>query len=67
MVEPIQGLRTSLQMADAADAVEVLKNLNLDIRDLEKIRGIAAEGVLPEDITAIVNFETNNSVQFLLM
>ena len=53
MVEPIQGLRTSLQMADAADAVEVLKNLNLDIKDLEKIRGIAAEGVLPEDIKGL--------------
>ena len=53
MVEPIQGLRTSLQMADAADAVALLKNLNLDIRVLEKIRGIAAEGVLPDDIKGL--------------
>ncbi len=53
MVEPIQGLRTSLQMADAADTVEILKNLNLNIKDLDKIRGIAAEGVLPEDIKAL--------------
>lgn len=53
MVEPIQGLRTSLQMADAADANEVLKNLNLNIKDLDKIRGIAAEGVQPEDIKGL--------------
>lgn len=38
---PIQGLRISLNFADAQNTVEVLRNLNLDIEDLDIIRGIS--------------------------
>ena len=50
MSGPIQGLRVSLNLADIADPTEAFNNLDLNIRDVDRIRGIAAEGVLPEDI-----------------
>lgn len=53
MADPIQGLRVSLRMADVSDPVEVLKNLDIDILDLDRIRGIADAAVLPEDIRTI--------------
>jgi hypothetical protein len=53
MVTPIQGLRVTLRAADIADSVEALKNLNINILDLDRIRGIAEAGVLPEDIRTI--------------
>ena len=53
MVSPIQGLRVTLTAADVADPVEALKNLNVNILDLDRIRGIAEEGVVPEDIRTL--------------
>jgi hypothetical protein len=41
---PIQGLRVSLKLADVQNPVEVLRNLNLDINDLDKIRNISFAG-----------------------
>jgi len=53
MADPIQGIRASLRMADVSDPVEVLKNINVDIFDLDRIRGIADAAVLPEDIRTL--------------
>jgi Leucine-rich repeat (LRR) protein len=50
---PIQGLRVSLNLADAQNTVDVLKNLNLDIRDLDRIRGLNDEGVDSADIRSL--------------
>jgi hypothetical protein len=51
--DPIQGLRVSLNLADAQDTTQILKNLNLDIRDLDKIRNINDEGVDSADIRSL--------------
>jgi hypothetical protein len=53
MTEPIKGLRASLLMADVSDPIEALKNLNLNILDLDRIRGIADAAVSPEDIRTL--------------
>lgn len=53
MVTPIQGLRIVNRASDIGDPIEALKNLNIDILDLDRIRGVAEEGVLPEDIITI--------------
>ena len=50
---PIQGLRIALDFADTRNPIEVLQNLNLNINDLDKIRGIAAETVERADIQSI--------------
>ena len=50
MAEPIQGLRISLKFGDVLDREQILENLNLPLRDLEKIRDIQAEGVTQEDL-----------------
>lgn len=42
--DPIQGLRVAFKFADSQDTVEILRNLNLNVQDLDKIRDIAAEG-----------------------
>jgi len=52
-ISPIQGLRVSLNLADSQDTVEILKNLNVDIRDLDAIRGLNAEGVDAADIRSL--------------
>ena len=52
-ISPIQGLRVSLNLADSRDTVEILKNLNVDIRDLDAIRGLNAEGVDAADIRSL--------------
>lgn len=59
MVSPIQGLRVTLRAADVADPVEALRNLNINILDLDRIRGIAEEGVLPEDIRTLSNLSSD--------
>jgi Leucine-rich repeat (LRR) protein len=53
MSAPIQGLRVSLKLADAQDPIEILTNINLDIQDLNRIRGIASEGVETSDIRSL--------------
>lgn len=50
---PIQGLRISLKLADALDTRTILKNLNLDISDLDKIRNISDGGVEQSDIQTL--------------
>lgn len=42
--DPIQGLRVSNKFSDAQDTVEILKNLNLEFDDLERIRNISPTG-----------------------
>lgn len=42
--DPIQGLRVAFKFADSQDTVEILRNLNLDIQDLDRIRNIVADG-----------------------
>ena len=50
----IQGLRVLSKFSDVQDPVEVLKNLNLDIEDLDRIRNISADGpVEKSDIRTI--------------
>jgi hypothetical protein len=51
--DPIQGLRVSLKFADARNPNEVLRNLNLNIRDLDKIRNISDQGVEQNDIISL--------------
>lgn len=53
MAEPIQGLRVNRLFADIQDAEETLENLNLPLRDLDRIRDIESEGVSKEDIITI--------------
>lgn len=59
MVSPIQGMRITLKAADVADPVESLKNLNINILDLDRIRGIAEETVSPEDIITLSNLSSD--------
>ena len=59
MVNPIQGLRVTLRAADVADPIEALRNLNINILDLDRIRGISEEGVLPEDIRTLSNLSSD--------
>lgn len=42
--DPIQGLRVSNNFSDAQDTVEILKNLNLEFDDLDRIRNISPTG-----------------------
>jgi hypothetical protein len=53
MAEPIQGLRVSLQFADSQNPVQILRNLNLDIEDLDSIRNISDQGVERADIQTL--------------
>jgi hypothetical protein len=58
--DPIQGLRVSNKFSDAQDTVEILKNLNLDIEDLNRIRNISPSGgggVSRTDIRTISGLE----------
>lgn len=57
MVKPIQGLRVSLQFADSQEPIQVLRNLNLDIEDLDVIRGINDVGVESSDIRTLSGLE----------
>lgn len=57
MVKPIQGLRVSLQFADSQNPTQVLRNLNLDIEDLDRIREISVEGVESADIRSLSGLE----------
>lgn len=50
---PIQGLRVSLKFADSQNPVQILRNLNLDIEDLDIIRGISDQGVEQADIQSL--------------
>lgn len=50
---PIQGLRTSLKFADSQNPVQILRNLTLDIEDLDVIRGISDQGVEQADIRSL--------------
>jgi Leucine-rich repeat (LRR) protein len=50
---PIQGLRVSLKFADSQNPVEILRNLNLNIEDLDVIRGITDSGVEQADIRSL--------------
>lgn len=50
---PIQGLRVSLKFADSQNPVQILRNLNLDIEDLDIIRGISDQGVEEADIQSL--------------
>lgn len=50
---PIQGLRIALKLADTDDVNKILTTLNLNISDLDKIRGIANAGVEQTDIRAL--------------
>jgi Leucine-rich repeat (LRR) protein len=53
MSDPIQGLRVSLQFADSQNPTEVLRNLNLNIEDLDRIREISTQGVEQADIRSL--------------
>jgi hypothetical protein len=53
MTAPIQGLKVDNTFSDARDPIEVLNNLNLDIRDLNRIRGISGEAVSAADIRTL--------------
>ena len=57
MADPIQGLRVSLQFADSQNPTQVLRNLNLDIEDLDRIREISVQGVEPADIRSLSGLE----------
>jgi Leucine-rich repeat (LRR) protein len=57
MADPIQGLRVSLQFADSQNPTQVLRNLNLDIEDLDRIREISVEGVESADIRSLSGLE----------
>lgn len=53
MAEPIQGLRVNRLFGDVQDTEEALENLNLPLRDLDRIRDIRSDGVSKEDIITI--------------
>jgi Leucine-rich repeat (LRR) protein len=59
MTGPIQGLRASLNFADASDTTEILTNIGLDIRDLNVIRGISDFGVDRFDIRTLSGLESD--------
>lgn len=42
--DPIQGLRVAFKFADSQDTREILRNLDLNIEDLNRIRRIASDG-----------------------
>lgn len=42
--DPIQGLRVAFKFADSQDTKQILKNLDLNILDLDRIRNIASDG-----------------------
>ena len=42
--DPIQGLRVAFKFADSQDTKEILRNLNLNIDDLDRIRNIVSDG-----------------------
>ena len=50
---PIQGLRISLKLADSLDTIAILRNLDLDISDLDRIRNISDAGVEQSDIQTL--------------
>lgn len=56
---PIQGLRISLRFADSQNPVEILNNLNLDIRDLDVIRDISTEGFEQSDLRSLSGLEVD--------
>ncbi len=56
---PIQGLRIALKLADARNPREVLKNLNLELEDLDRIRNIFQEGVDASDIRSLSGLESD--------
>lgn len=53
MAEPIQGLRVNRLFGDVQDTEKALENLNLSLKDLDRIRDIRPEGVSREDIITI--------------
>lgn len=55
MVSYYFGLKKSNSLSEVADPVEALKNLNLDIKDLDKIRGIDSIGVEKTDLQTLSN------------
>jgi Leucine-rich repeat (LRR) protein len=66
-IMPIQGLRVSRSFADVSNAVETLRNLDLDINDLDRIRGIS-QGDIPvsrEDIQTISGLKTDLEKQVI--
>lgn len=54
----IFGLAVPLSLADIPDNELALKNLGLDIRDLDVIRGIAAAGFDGNDLQTLSNLDT---------
>jgi Leucine-rich repeat (LRR) protein len=53
--DPIRGLRVSFRFADVQDREQALKNLNLELEDLDRVRGIADQGVTATDLTTLSN------------
>jgi Leucine-rich repeat (LRR) protein len=53
MSAPIQGLRVSNKFADSQNPIEILRNLNLDIEDLDRIRSVSNDGVRQSDIRTL--------------
>lgn len=56
--ERLFGLAVPLSLADIPDNEQALKNLGLDIRDIDVIRGISAAGFDGNDLQALSNLNT---------
>jgi hypothetical protein len=66
-IRPIQGLRVSRSFADVSNTVETLRNIDLEINDLDRIRGIS-QGDIPmsrEDIQTISGLKTDLEKQVI--
>ena len=51
--DPIQGLRVAFKFADSQDTKQILRNLDLNILDLDRIRKIAVAGVQKTDVRTL--------------
>lgn len=59
MATPIRGLKVSSSFADIQDQSKSLKSLNLDLKDLDRIRDISTENVSSADIRTISSLESD--------
>lgn len=59
------GINTSSNLAQVSNNIESLKNLNLDINDLDVIRGLADTGVTRDDLKNISNLDLDIKAELI--
>ena len=65
MARFIFGLNTEKAFADISDTTESLRNLGVDVRDIDVIRGIADLGMQKEDLITISNLDFDAKKELL--